>query len=127
MRTIDAMDEIATVMLPKQLDSETSASVEVLIVDALRPQGRLIVDGSEVGYMSAAGVRTFARVLHRAQEIDAQIVFCSFSGPAVDCLVVSGFSELFDIAASRDDARKRLQSKSAGKVGERLHPHGGAG
>ncbi len=127
MTIINAMDEIAIVMLPKRVDSETSASVEALILAALRPQGRLIVDGSEVGYMSAAGVRTFARVLHRAQETDARVVFCSFSGPAVDCLVVSGFSELFDIADSRDDARKRLQSKSAVTVGERLHPRGGAG
>ena len=61
-------NKISTVMLPQQVDSETSASVETLIVDALRPGARVIVDGSEVTYMSAAGVRVFARALHRAEE-----------------------------------------------------------
>jgi len=111
MRTIDTMDEIATVMLPRQVDSETSSSVEALIVEALHPKGRLIVDGSEVEYMSAAGVRTFARVLHRAEELDARVVFCRFSGAAADCLLVSGFTQLFDIAASREEAMQRLRAK----------------
>ena len=121
------MDKIATVMLPAQVDSETSASVETLITEALRPGGGLIVDGSEVTYMSAAGVRTFARALHRAEEIGATIAFCRFTGAAADCLLVSGFTELFEVVDSVEEAAKRLRPNHAGKAHERLHPRGGAG
>ena len=38
------------------------------MVDALRPGAGVIVDGSAVTYMSAAGVRVLAIVLHRAEE-----------------------------------------------------------
>jgi anti-anti-sigma factor len=121
--------EIATIMLPERVDSATSASVEALMVGALRPAGRLIVDGSAVTYMSAAGVRALAIVLHKAAEMSTRIVFCSFSGPAADCLLVSGFSQLFDVAASREQALARLAPKLAGGAGaaDRLHRHGATG
>jgi anti-sigma B factor antagonist len=121
------MSDTATIMLPKQVDSETSTSVETLIVDALRPGAGLIVDGSEVTYMSAAGVRVFARALHRAEEIGARIAFCRFTGAAADCLLVSGFTELFEVVDSVEEAATRLRRKSAGSAAERLHPHTRAG
>ncbi len=115
-------EAIATIMLPERVDSATSASVEALMVGALRPNASVIVDGSEVTYMSAAGVRALAIVLHRADELSARIVFCSFSGPAADCLLVSGFSQLFDVADSTEQALSRLRPKHAEGPADRLHP-----
>ena len=114
-------DAIATIMLPERVDSATSASVEALMVGALRPNARVIVDGSAVTYMSAAGVRALAIVLHRAAELSARIVFCSFSGPAADCLLVSGFSQLFDVADSTEQALLRLNLKLGQGPADRLH------
>lgn len=119
--------KIATIMLPERVDSATSASVEALMVGALRPGAGVIVDGSAVTYMSAAGVRALAVVLHKAAELSARIVFCSFSGPAADCLLVSGFSQLFDVADSMEEALSRLRPKLAGSLEDRLHRHGATG
>ncbi len=127
MKGTTAETEIATVMLPGRVDSATSASVEALVIDRLRPKARVIVDGSAVTYMSAAGVRALAIVLHKAAELSARIVFCSFSGPAADCLLVSGFSQLFDVADSTQEAVARLAPKPAGGSAPRLHPHGATG
>lgn len=121
------MDKVTTVMLPQQVDSETSASVETLIVEALRPGAGVIVDGSEVTYMSAAGVRVFARALHRAEELGARIAFCRFTGAAMDCLLVSGFTQLFEVVDSVEEAAARLRLKPAGSAEESLHPHRRAG
>lgn len=121
------MNKIATVMLPQQVDSETSASVEKLIIDALGPGAGVIVDGSEVTYMSAAGVRVFARALHRAEEVGARVAFCRFTGAAADCLLVSGFTELFEVVASVEEATAMLRRNPAGAAAERLHPHTRAG
>lgn len=121
------MDNITTVMLPKQVDSETSASVEAMVSAALRPGGGVIVDGSEVTYMSAAGVRIFARALHHAEEVGARLAFCRFSGPAADCLLVSGFTVLFDVADSVEEAARRLRGNAAVKAEDRLHPRGRPG
>ncbi len=120
-------EAIATIMLPERVDSATSKSVEAMMVGALRPNASVIVDGSAVIYMSAAGVRALAIVLHRAAELSARIVFCSFSGPAADCLLVSGFSQLFDVADSTEQALARLRPKLAGNLADRLQPHGTTG
>jgi anti-anti-sigma factor len=127
MKGSGAEDAIATIMLPERVDSATSASVEALMVGALRPKASVIVDGSVVTYMSAAGVRALAIVLHRAEELSAKIVFCSFSGPAADCLLVSGFSQLFDVADSTEQALSRLRPKLAEGPADRLHPQGTTG
>jgi anti-anti-sigma factor len=119
--------DIAKIKLPACTDSTTSSSIEESMLAALRPGGRLIVDGSAVTYMSAAGVRALATVLHRAEKQQTRVVLCSFSGAAADCLLVSGFSRLLDIAGSVDEAAARLSPGLAGTVAQRLHPRGIAG
>lgn len=121
------MDAIATIMLPESVDSTSAASVEEMITRALRPGGRVIVDGSATSYMSAAGVRTFATVYHRAAEQQARIVFCRFTGAAADCLLVSGFSRLFDVAESMAEAQVRLQGRDARSERGGLRLRGGTG
>ena len=117
---------VATIMLPERMDSVTAPSVERTLQAALTRDAKIIVDGSAVSYMSAAGVRALAGVLHGAEVLRAHVVFCTFSGPAADCLDVSGFSQLLDVAETVDDAMARFKLSPAG-VGGRLHPRGAAG
>lgn len=117
---------VVTVLLPERIDSENAKSVEKSIGNALRPGVRVIVDGSAVTYMSAAGVRSLATVLHHAQEQDARIVFCRFTGAAADCLQVSGFHQLLEVAESIDDATAKLREDRGTPV-NRLHARHDAG
>lgn len=123
----DAMADITTIRLPDRVDSATSGAVEASIVAVLRPGARVIVDGSPVTYMSAAGVRVLAIALHRAAEVEARIVFCSFSGAAADCLLVSGFAQLFDVVDSVAQAEQILRGRPVGEAARRLHARGGTG
>lgn len=127
MTEADLEEAIATVMLPERVDSSTSPSVEAMMLEALHQNARVIADGSEVTYMSAAGVRALAVVLHRAVEQNVRIVFCRFSGPAADCLEVSGFSKLLDVADSVEEAKRRLRPKLAVGPADRLHRRGTTG
>lgn len=127
MTMSNAMEDIATVMLPERVDSATSSSVEASMLAALHPGARVIVDGSAVTYMSAAGVRVLASTLHRAEELGTRIVFCRFAGAAADCLLVSGFTLLFDVAGSVEEAVERLRPNHAEGPEDRLHRRGSAG
>lgn len=122
-----AMEEIALVLLPERVDSATSPFVEASMLATLHPGALVVVDGNAVTYMSAAGVRVLASTLHRAEEQGARLVFCAFSGPAADCLLVSGFSQLFDVADTVQHAKDRLRRKPAGGPGDRLHARGAVG
>jgi anti-anti-sigma factor len=127
MSRMSTKHPISTVMLPAKVDSVTAKSVEETLLAALRPGARVVVDGSQVAYMSAAGVRTFASVLHQAASVKARIVFCRFVGAAWDCLLVSGFSELLEIAGTSEEAVARLEREPRLSAGESLHARGGTG
>lgn len=117
----DIMQEISRIALPARVDSSTSQAVGAELLDAMRPGARVIVDAGAVSYMSAAGVRVLATAIHRAQEQNTHIVLCRFTGAAADCLLVSGFSQLFDVAASLEEAERRLGGQTPAAAGERLH------
>ena len=126
MNAVQPSGGIDMFQLPERMDSATASGIQKNLLAALHPGSKLIVDGSAVTYMSAAGVRALATVLHGAQEQAAQVVFCRFAGSAADCLEVSGFSQLLDVADSVEAARMRLQSTST-DPSNRLHRHGSAG
>ncbi len=126
MNAVEPIRGIDMYQLPERMDSATASGIEKELLAALHPQAKLIVDGSAVTYMSAAGVRALATVLHGAQQREAQVVFCRFSGSAADCLEVSGFSQLLEVADTVEGARMRLQSTST-DPSNRLHRRGSAG
>jgi anti-anti-sigma factor len=126
MKAVEPSGGIDMFQLPERMDSATASGIQRNLLAALRPGAKMIVDGSAVTYMSAAGVRALATVLHGAEEQEAQVVFCRFSGSAADCLEVSGFSRLLDVADSVEAARDRLQSTSA-DASKLLHRRGSAG
>jgi anti-sigma B factor antagonist len=126
MSRMGSAQEIGTIKLPERLDSTTAGAAEETLRAAMRPGAKLIVDGSEVIYMSAAGVRALASVLHGAQSMNARVVFCRFGGAASDCLEVSGFAQLLDVADSVEEASARLTLPGTGSS-NRLHPRHPAG
>jgi anti-anti-sigma factor len=126
MNAAQAIGGIGMFDLPERMDSATAAGIQRDLQAALQPGCSLIVDGSAVTYMSAAGVRVLASVLHEAEQRQARVVFCRFSGSAADCLEVSGFFQLLDVADSVEAARERLRPTSA-DPSNRLHRHGSAG
>ncbi len=127
MSSMSKKQPISTVMLPVKIDSVTATGVGELLLAALQPGARVVVDGSQVTYMSAAGVRTFASVLHQAVKMQARIAFCRFGGAAWDCLLVSGFSELLEIAGTAEEAAARLEREPRLSTGESLHRRGATG
>ena len=72
--------------------------------------------------MRAAGVRVFARALHRAEELGARIAFCCFTGAAADCSLVSGFTQLFEVVDSVEEAAARTGRKPAVAAARTLVP-----
>ena len=102
---------IVTIALPERLDSATSITAGSDVMAKLLRGGSVIIDGAAVTYMSAAGVRVLANAFRRATELGARVVLCRFTGAAADCLLVSGFSQLFDTAVSVEEATARLRHR----------------
>ena len=119
--------EVTTIALPDRVDSVSASLIEGNVAGHLRPGARIVIDGSAVVYMSAAGVRALATVLHRAADRQGHVVFCRFSAAAADCLLVSGFSELLEVAGTMEEAIAWLDQAVQGGGHERLHQPVSAG
>jgi anti-sigma B factor antagonist len=127
MKAMPPSREITTIALPERLDSATAPAAEKRLLDALKPNARVVIDGFAISYMSAAGVRLLATALHVAEERGVYIAFCRFEGAAADCLQVSGFAQLLDVAASLEDAVARVGGTPRFGASGRLHAQRGAG
>ena len=120
----DKLNDIVVVPMPERLDSTTSAEVEAAVIAALRKGVGVVVDGSRVEYMSAAGVRVLVDAFRKANEQGGRLVLCRFTGVAEDCLAVSGFGSLLPSAGSVEEARRKWQSEAATRHAKRLrHGH----
>jgi anti-anti-sigma factor len=127
MSEMENIEGITVVTLPAQVDSVTAVTVEQQLAEALRPGARVLVDGVGVTYMSAAGVRALAAIQRAAEQQDIRLILCRFGGAAADCLDVSGFSQLLEVAASREAAIEALRPKLAGNPAESLHRRNATG
>lgn len=127
LNAMDMSKDVEVVKLPDCVDSTTADAIERSVLGRVTRGARLIVDAADVTYMGAAGVRALAGILHHAETVGARLVFCRFGGPAADCLGVSGFSRLLDVAETLEEAHQRLQSSLSAEPAERLHARGAAG
>ena len=67
-------------------------------------EGPVILDYEHVDYMSSAGLRALLMIAKRVVGREASFAVCTSSEPIVDILRISGFDQVIDTFASREDA-----------------------
>ena len=88
-----------------KLDALSSSRLETLIAERLQSgENRLVFDMSELQYISSAGLRVLAMTLKQLSATDGRMALCGLREPVQKVLDISGFSPLFSISASLDDA-----------------------
>ena len=69
---------------------------------------RLVVDLSQLDYVSSSGLRVFIIAAKRLQTVDGKIVLCSMKDHVRQVFDLAGFSSMLSIYGSRDEAIKGL-------------------
>ena len=97
--------EVTVVMLPARVDTTSARDVETGFNDLLDAGARqMVADFGANEYVSSAGLRVFLTVLKYLEKNDGRIVLCALQPFVADVFEISGFSELFAIAGTRDEA-----------------------
>jgi anti-sigma B factor antagonist len=65
---------------------------------------RLVVDLSQVDFVSSSGLRVFLFAAKRLQTTDGKIVLCSMKDHVREVFDLAGFSSIISIYGSRDEA-----------------------
>ena len=93
-----------------RLDTNTSDEFEAKIVGLVDAgELRLVIDLIHVDYISSAGLRVLLMTAKKLKSMNGSIALCSMSEHIKEVFDIAGFTPIFSIEHSRDEAIKILQ------------------
>lgn len=101
--------EIVTLSLSGRLDTTTAKAFEEKILAQIESgDRRFIIDLAQLDYVSSAGLRVFILAAKRLNSANGKMVLCSLKDPVKEVFDIAGFSSIFSIHGSHDEATKHL-------------------
>ncbi|MBU0972817.1 MAG: STAS domain-containing protein [Proteobacteria bacterium] len=102
-------EDIDIVFLIGRIDAQSAPGVNQEIATVLENgRGKMLIDFKALEYISSAGLRvliTFAKKLKAAQ---GSLVLCNLNPKIYEVFDVSGFTAIFDIRTTQEEALKTL-------------------
>ena len=95
--------------LSGKLDATTAKPFEDKVLGVINSgTQRLVLDLSQLEYVSSSGLRVFLLAAKRLQGTEGKIVFCGLQDHIRQVFDLAGFSSILSIYGSRDEAIKSL-------------------
>jgi stage II sporulation protein AA (anti-sigma F factor antagonist) len=106
---LQVFGDVTIVVLPARVDTINAQEVETQFDELLAGGARkLVADFAGTEYISSAGLRVFLATLKLLQKNDGRIVLCALPPFIAEVFEISGFSGLFEIVATSDEALAAL-------------------
>ena len=103
-------DDIMQISLEGHPDAVTSVEADSEITRIIEAgQIKLLIDLSELTYISSAGLRVLLVAAKQLQQKAGKIVLCSMTPGVKEVFEISGFSSIFKIFPSVDDAMEFMR------------------
>jgi len=105
----DRKADAVILALSGKLDATTAKTFEDKILGVINSgTQRLVVDLSQLEYVSSSGLRVLLLAAKRLQGTDGKIVLCALKDQIRQVFDLAGFSSILSIYGSRDEAIKGL-------------------
>jgi anti-anti-sigma factor len=107
----ESSDGAVTVIAVKgRLDSASAPTLEERLSGTLAaPSRRLLIELSQLEYISSAGFRILLLAMKRADQSEGQLVLAGVSGKVRELFDLGGFLDLFRICSTRDEGVAALR------------------
>jgi len=107
---IKTAGDVGIATFAKRLDAYTSRDAEMMLKDIVEKGTRKIVcDLSQTEYIASAGLRLLLSVAKNLQRLNGQLVLCSLGPFVKEVFDTAGFTQLFKICGSTEEAMTILQ------------------
>jgi anti-anti-sigma factor len=104
-------DNVCEVRPSGRIDSATGPAFERDILQQIDGgQRRLLLNFTDLLYISSAGLRIVLLAAKRMKNAGGQLVLCSLNPQISEVFEISGFSRILDISPSRDAALSILST-----------------
>ena len=107
---ISTAGTVTIVALNGDLDGQTAAAVQDQILPLIAPQCQILMDMSEVPYISSVGLRALLLLYRKAVGNGGRIVLCALSEMLQDTMLITGFLDFFE---AYDTVEEGLQALTA--------------
>jgi anti-anti-sigma factor len=105
----DKTETVMTVGLKGRLDALSAKTVEERILKLIGAgEHKLVIDLGEVGYISSIGLRVLLIAAKRLKTAKGQIAICAMQPPIKKVFDIAGFTALFKIFPTREEAVRAL-------------------
>lgn len=102
-------EKITILALSGRLDASTTPALEsALSALAQAKEPLVLVDCRELEYISSAGLRVLLAAAKTFRKDNGKIALCTLSASVKQVFEISGFTSIFDIYATRDEAEQKL-------------------
>jgi anti-anti-sigma factor len=98
----------AVLTIEGKIDSATSAQLEKKLLTMIENDGEknIVLDFSNMNYISSAGLRVLLMAAKRAGKLDGKVGLACLNANVKEVFDIAGFSNIFDIYTSLDEALK---------------------
>jgi stage II sporulation protein AA (anti-sigma F factor antagonist) len=103
------IDDVVVLDVKGRLDSATSDQLDFAAEMASENDLKLLLDFSQLKYISSAGLRACLMIAKRLQKKQGRLVLCGLSPAVREVFDIAGFSQILDLADDRSAALARLR------------------
>ena len=91
-----------------RLDASTAAEAETQILAACATSERMLLELSELEYISSAGLRVLLITAKTMQHKAGKLALCNMSPPVKEIFNISGFNSIFKIFPTAEESTSFL-------------------
>lgn len=103
----EKVNDVAIVEIKGRLDVTTASDLEQVFTKLLgENQNKVLVECRELEYISSAGLRVLLNAAKQYNKVSGQIMLAGLSQNVKQVFEISGFTSIFPIYATRDEALK---------------------
>ena len=100
---------IKIVAIKGDIDANTAPKVTETVLPLVKPESKILVDMTEVPYMSSAGLRSLLSLYRQTTAKDGKIVLVGLSEDILDTMSVTGFLDFFTVRDTVESGLNSLQ------------------
>lgn len=101
----EKQNQVNIVSLKGRLDASTSPELETTLNGLIAAgETKILVDCRELEYISSAGLRVLLASAKQTKKHNGSISLCSLSPNVKQVFEISGFTSIFPISATREEA-----------------------
>jgi anti-sigma B factor antagonist len=96
--TVREIKDIVLITITERIDGSTAPEVQN-VLESLQRRGRykLVIDMSQLGYISSAGYRVLLSAQRNSRRYDGEVILAGVPEQILQALDISGFTDYFKI------------------------------